>query len=380
MGPNLRLGVSGWRLHGQRTGVGRYLAQLVEQWTAELASEYFDAITLYVPQALNRANISIPERVREKVIESALPMLAWDNMRLGPFARDSVVLYPSFSRPLVTRKASVVVTHDATMRVVPEMFSRRDRLVYDRLYGWSARSATLVITTSGAAQSDIVNAWNVDPDKIRVTHMAAAPTFYPLPATVDRAALRASLVGENTPYFMFVGKISGRRNIPQLLKAFGEFKRHGHPQKILIVGPDYAVAEALRLAADLNVGEHLLTRSYVRDDELNGLYNCADAFVMPSAYENGSLPVFEAQAAGTAVVSVDTAGTREITGGAALLIANLEVRDLVAALTRLATDQRAREELAARGYANSRRFSWKRCATETLAVCAEAADIAGTRR
>ena len=375
MGAGVTLGINGWRLQGQRTGIGRYVASLLQHIDPPSARNSFSRINVYTPAAIDPSGLYLPDTLDTTVLASTLPMIAWDNLRLGPSARESVVLYPSFSKPVITRGASVVVTHDATMRVVPEMFSRRDRLVYDPLYGWSARSATLVITTSQAARDDIVSAWDVDAEKIRVTYMAAVATFRPLPPSVDGAALRSSLLGEDTPYFMFVGKVSGRRNIPQLLTAFGEFKRQRHPQKLLIVGPDYAVAEARRLASELGVGEHLLTRSHVPDDELNGLYNCADAFVMPSVYENGSLPVFEAQAAGTPVISVDTAGTREITGGSALLIPKLDIRDLVAAMSLLASDTAARAKFADRGLVNSRRFSWNKCAAETLSVCREAAQI-----
>ena len=111
------------------------------------------------------------------------------------------------------------------------------------------------------------------------------------------------------------------------------------------------------------------------DDVLNELYNCADAFIMPSAYENGSLPIFEAQATGTPVVAVDTSGTREITGSVALWIPRLEISVLAEALNRIATDQSLRDDLSRRGLENSRHYSWKRCAAETIAICREAAEI-----
>lgn len=367
--------MSGWRLHGQRTGIGRYLLSMVEQLSPELIAGRFSSITIYSPRALSESGIELPPHVANRVLPSRLPMVPWDNLRLGPVAKDDVVLYPSFSRPLVARGATVVTTHDATMRIVPEMFTRRDRLVYDPLYGWSARAATIVLTTSEAAKRDIVREWDVDPAKIRVTPLAAAPAFHPLPADVDRAALRAAMLGADTQYFMFVGKISGRRNLPELLRAYAEFKKAGHPHRILVVGPTYAVEAVKVLAVECGVERDLITRSYVTDDVLNNLYNCADAFIMPSVYENGSLPVFEAQAAGAPVISVGTEGTEEITGGQALLIPRLEVPELVDAMQRIASDESLRGELSRRGLENSKLYSWRRCATETLAACAEAAAI-----
>lgn len=375
MEPGLTLGVSGWRLQGQRTGVGRYLQSLVEQWTPPLVSERFDRVTLYSPRSLEHARIDVPASVQVNVLDSALPMLAWDNIRVGPLAKESVVFYPSYSRPFVTRQATVVTTHDATLRILPEMFSRRDRLMYEWLYGWSARAATLVITTSQAAKRDIVRVWNVDPAKIRVTPLAAAPSFRPLPDREDRDKLRHELLGSGAPYFMFVGKISGRRNLPELLRAFTEFKRGGFPHRMLIVGPAYAIAAVNELSASTGLADDLVTRSFVTDEVLNQLYNCADAFVMPSVYENGSLPVFEAQATGTPVISVATEGTEEITGGSALLIPKLETSHLVEAMTRVASDETLRQDLSRRGLENSRRYSWERCARETLDVCTEAVGL-----
>lgn len=372
----LTLGVSGWRLHGQRTGVGRYLLSIIESLSADVLTGEFSDVNVYTQSRLAAAEVRLPDHVNNIVLESRLPMLPWDNLRLAPSATDAVVLYPSFSRPLIARGATVVVTHDAHVKVVPEMYRRRDRIAYGPLYGWSARKATIVVTTSEATKWDIVREWDVDPAKIRVTYMAASAEFRPLDG-LDQHSARAEMLGEATPYFMFVGKISGRRNIPELLKALAEFRRRGHPHNLLLVGPDYAVDAVRALARTLDVTRYVLTKSFVSDTELNRLYNCADAFIMPSAYENGSLPVFEAQATGTPVISVATEGTREITGDTALLIPQLRVAELVAAMERLATDRDLRNELSRAGLENSRRFSWKRCATETVAACREAARIHG---
>ena len=369
------LGVSGWRLLGQRTGVGRYTLSLVENFSREIVGDLFSEINVYTPASLDQSGITTPEPVHNKVLKSKLPMIAWDNLRLGPTSRDDVVLYPSFSRPLVTRRASVVVTHDATMRIVPELFTRRDRLVYDPLYGWSARAATLVITTSEAAKRDIVREWRVDPEKIRVTPLAASDSFRQLVPIDDREQLRRDKLQIDSPYFMFVGKISGRRNLPELLRAFVEFKKSGYPHKLLVVGPTYAIEQVNALAAETNSTGDLITRSYVTDEMLNLLYNGADAFIMPSAYENGSLPVFEAQATGTPVISVQTEGTEEVSGGAALLIPRLERDLIVEAMKRIASEPELRRELSERGLENSKRYSWRRCARETLEVCREAVEI-----
>lgn len=373
MGSELTLGVSGWRLHGPRTGVARYLLSLLENFTPELIRGRFKGLNLYLPRALE-PGIRLPPSVNERVLASRLPMLMWENSRMAAAARDDVVFYPSFARPLVSRGATVVTTHEAIMKIAPQMFDKRARFVYAPLYGWSARAATLVITTSEAAKRDIVAAWDIDPAKIRVTPLAAARVFEPLPASVDRASMRARIFGDDSPYFLFVGKISGRRNVPDLVRGFLAFKRTtGLPYRLVIAGPDYAMEATRQIAVELGAATHVVTRSNVPDDELNAIYNCAEAFVMPSVYENGSLPVMEAQAAGTPVISVDTEGTRETTGGAALLLPQIDADGLAEAMQQIAVDPALRRDLSARGLANSRQYSWAQCAEQTLAVCEEAA-------
>jgi glycosyltransferase involved in cell wall biosynthesis len=374
MDSELTLGVSGWRLLGQRTGVARYALSILERLTPDVIDGRFRRITVYAPRQLGTAGIHLPGSVSERVLASNLPMLLWDNLYVARKATDDVVFYPSFSRPLVARGATVVTTHEAIMKIIPQMFDKRARFIYAPLYGWSARAATLVITTSQAAKRDIAKAWDIDIAKIRVTPLAAASPFEPLPQSVDRAALRAKMFGDDAPYFLFVGKVSGRRNIPELLRGYQAFKRStGLSHRLVIAGPDYAVQAAQRVADEMRLGADLITRSYVPDEDLNAIYNCADALVMPSVYENGSLPVFEAQAAGTPVISVDTDGTREITGGAALLIPSLSSKEIADALTTVASDATLRSTLSTRGLANARQYSWERCARETTAVCYEAA-------
>src|SRR5207244_3322468 len=105
------------------------------------------------------------------------------------------------------------------------------------------------------------------------------------------------------------------------------------------------------------ISEHVRLCGYVSDEELNLLYNRTEALVMPSVYESSSLPVMEAQAAGAAVVCIDTDGMREITGGAASTFPRLDAGALLAAMVRVVEDEPFRRDIASRGLEHSKRFS-----------------------
>lgn len=369
----MKLGINGWRIHGQRTGVGRYLLNVVRHWTEDAVSG-FAQTTFYVPRPLDRRDVALPGHIDVRVLASNLPMLVWENLRLAPSSHDDVLFCPSYSRPLVSRGRTVVTTHDAVQMIHPELFPTSVRLLYNRWYGWSARHASLVVTDSEAARQDIARCWHVPLERIRVVYLAPHESFRPCHDEAILDQCRRRIVGSSAPFFLFVGKISGRRNLTCLLEAFSLFaKRTVHPHSLLLVGLNPHRVDVEARCAALGVADRVRVCGYVSDEELNGLYNQAEALVMPSVYETVSLPVMEAQAAGAPVVCIDTPGMREITSGAAAMIPKLESRALVDAMVRIVEDRPCRRDITARGLENSKRFSWRRCSHETLAVLREAA-------
>jgi len=369
----LRLGINGWRLCAPHTGVARYLLNVIRHWTPDKTSR-FSEITIYTPRPLDRRAVPLPPNIRERVLGPDWPMIVWENLRLGPVADDDVVFCPSFSRPLVARGRTVVATHDVVYHVRPELFPASVRLFYRRLYDWSDRHAALVITDGEAVKRDIVRHCGIPADKVRVTYLAPAECFAPLRDRAEAEPARTRFVGADVPFFLFVGKMSGRRSLPPLLEAFALFRqRTGLPHRLLLVGLNPNQLDLGALTARLGIGDAVRYSGFVDDEDLNRLYNAAQGFVMPSVYETTSLPVMEAQATGVPVVCIDSDGMREITAGAAIMVARLEPTLIADAMSRLATDSALRDRLRAEGLASAARFSWARCAAETMTVLEDAA-------
>lgn len=367
----MRLGINGWRLQGPRTGVRRYLHNVVRYWTPEVIAGRFSGINCYTPVPLDRQDTPLPDNIQERVLLPHCRMLLWENLCFAPAASDDVIFCPSFSRPLLARGKTVVTTHEASSKDHPELFPLSVRLFYNHLYGWSARHATLVIADSEASRQDIARCWRVPLARIRVVYMASDTHFRPLPA--DPRVADARHLGASTPFFLFVGKMSGRRNIPLLLESFAHFKRHtSFPHRLVLVGLNIHALDLSSFLERFGLAGDVTHRPYVTDEDLNLLYNAADALISPSSYETVCLPVMEAQATATPVICIDTAGMREITGGAAVLMPTLDVKELVEAMSRIASDVNLRRELGDKGLANARRFSWEQTSRDTLAVLEEA--------
>jgi glycosyltransferase involved in cell wall biosynthesis len=312
-----------------------------------------------------------------RVLGRGRQMLVWENTSFARAADEDVAFHPSFSIPLVRRGRTVVTIHDLVTELHPELFSRQQSF-YNRLYRWSARHATLVITDSTASRDDMVRAWGVPESRIRVVYLAPDDIFGPRPGDPAVADAHRRFVGDESPFFLFVGKMSGRRNVPVLLEAFADFKRRsgarqGH--RLVLIGADIHGLDVAGRARALGLGDSLVHHDYVSDDDLPLLYNAAQAYVTPSVYETTSLPALEAQVSRTPVITINTVGMREVTGGAALLIPRLDVREMAIAMERLASDVDTRTRLAEEGARSVARFTWERSAAATLDVLEEAARV-----
>ena len=365
----IQLGVNGWRMQGPRTGVPRYLYNIVRHWTDDVVPKDV-RVTFHAAKPFDDP---LPSNIKVRIRASDSRMLVWENLRLGPSAKDDVLFCPSFSRPVLTRARTVVTLHDAVSALYPHLFPKMQPWLYNPLYGWSGRNATLVITDSEAARDDICNVWRVPESKIRVIYMAPAEHFQAVPDRALVAETCRQITGSDAPYFLFVGKTSGRRNLPLLLDAFALWrKRQARPHRLCLVGPSSSVALREQVAR-LGIGSSVLFSGFQSDENLNLLYNGAQAMVMPSVYETVSLPVLEAQAAGTPVVCIGTAGMLEVSGRAALTIPRLEPTLLADAMDQIADGEALREDLCRRGLLNTAGLSWKKTAKQTLDVLLEAA-------
>lgn len=370
----MRLGINGWRLCAPHTGVARYLLNVVRHWTPDATSR-FTQITIYTPRAIDRRVVPLPDNIRECVLGPAWPMLVWENLRLGPVSRDDVLFCPSYSRPIVARGRTVVATHDVIYHVRPELFSASVRIFYRRLYDWSDRHATAITTLGEAVKREIVEHCGVPPARIHAIHPAPAEIFRPVHDAAALAAARARRVGSDAPFFLFVGKMTGRRSLTRLLEAFALFKqRTGLPHRLVLVGLNPAGVDLDGQGRRLGIAADVVCTGYIDDEELNLLYNSAESFVMPSVYETTSLPIMEAQAAGLPVIGLDTEGLRELTADTALQIPAMEPEALCDAMIRMAREPELRRDLSIRGMQNARRFSWRRCSAETMAVLERAAE------
>lgn len=183
----------------------------------------------------------------------------------------------------------------------------------------------------------------------------------------EQAAVR-SRYGLDKDFLLFVGAITRRKNIRRLLAAFREVSKARDVVLILAGRPGYGAAEELAPIGELGLKDRVRLLGYVAEADLPALYSSAKLFLFPSLYEGFGIPVLEAMACGTPVVTSDCSSLPEVAGGAALLVDPSDIHAIAEAALRLLDDEPLRQDLAARGIERAKQFSWMRTARETLEI------------
>ena len=310
--------------------------------------------TLPEPAAEAGLDLAAVTRHPELVPDGVLPVLlaarsqelrmAWTLprtlRRLG-----AALVHTQYALPYRCPCPAVVTIHDLSFE--HGLMGRRDRLVFERVVPHAARTAARVLTVSERTKRDLVEHYGIPPERVVVTPNGVDPAFHPATQT---AAAR--------PYALAVGAIQERKNQRAALAAARDAGI-----ELVVVGP----VKDERAAAELREGGARL-EGYVEVERLAELYRGAACLVQSSRYEGFGLPVVEAMASGTPVVTVPDPALVEVAGEAAVVVPEAEL----AAGIRRAVEER--DTLAAKGLERARAFTWEAAARATVTAYAEAVD------
>ena len=269
--------------------------------------------------------------------------------------------------PLCTGCPTVLTIHDMTLWLYPGYHYRKRLLTMRPLIPVAARRARAIIAVSESVKADIVRILGVPADKVHVVYSAPSDQFRRLPPDATTAVRRKYALPEQ--FVLYVGTIEPRKNLVRLLEAFASLPNR--PPALVIAGArgwkDQQVFAAVeRLGLQHSV--HYL--GYVPQEELIVLYNLARVLAFPSLYEGCGLPVLEAMACGTPVVTSRRGGLVEMAGDAAEFVDPTSVQSIANGLQRVLTDPYRQADLRENGYAQVRRFSWRATAARTWQIYA----------
>ncbi|HEY1206287.1 MAG: glycosyltransferase family 1 protein [Bryobacteraceae bacterium] len=259
------------------------------------------------------------------------------------------------------RRAKLTTTiHDMTCWLMPELHSKANVTVTRRADANIAKRADGILADSESTRRDAIRILNLDPARIEVVYPGVPEPFFEVTAE-DVHAVRARY-GLERPYALSVGTVEPRKNIPGLLEAWDQLSATTREQYELVVAGPIGWADPATVAKVHST--HYL--GYVGEADLPAITAGATVLVYPSLYEGFGLPVAQAMAAGTAVLTSNVSSLPEIAGDAALLVdprSTAEIRD---GLERLLTSPALRERLGGAGRVRARQFRWEIAARKSL--------------
>jgi glycosyltransferase involved in cell wall biosynthesis len=366
----VNLAINGIRLVGNRFGVGRYIEYLLRSWAT--MDFPFARANLYTPGEINDP-FPLPPFVDHHIIRTRGSNAYWEQVVLPRQRRKEDLLFcPSYVAPLAAR-GKLVVTHLGSYEAIPDAFPLLERTKTRILYRLSARKANVVITVSESSKADIIRFYGIAPEKIRVLPMGVDPKFRPIADPALALRVRQTYFGGDRPFILFVGKLSKRRNIPELIAAFARLKRErrtGHG--LLLIGENSVGQNVRQMTKDLGVEDSVVHKEYENHDTLVNLYNAADLFIYPSSYEGFGMPVLEAMACGVPTVALNNSAFIEFASGA-YLCKDGSVDELYRGMTTVLFSPELQAELRRKGIARARDYGWDEIARKTMNVLAEVA-------
>lgn len=271
--------------------------------------------------------------------------------------------------PVFTTCPTVITIHDMTLWQFPQFHYYKRMISMRPLIPLAARHADAIIAVSRTTKTDIVKILGVPANKVHVIYEAPSTEFRPLHKNEVLETVRRTY---NLPeqFILFVGTLEPRKNLVRLLLAFEKLhKQVGVPHHLVIVGAKgWKTQEIFATLEQLNLEKVVHLLGYIPQNDLPALFNQADVLALPSLYEGFGLPIVEAMASGTAVVTTRCGALGEVAGEAVEYVEPTDVDSIVMGLRHVLMHPEYQQDLSARGLEHVRRFNWKHSTEQTLAV------------
>jgi glycosyltransferase involved in cell wall biosynthesis len=363
----MNVGIDAHTLGSRSAGNESYCLQLLQN----LATADYDSHR-YVVYFTRHDGISDIPAVRHFAFKRIRPTSPFVRIPLSfpiEFKRENLdIFHAQYILPPCCNCRSVVSIHDIIFERFPQFFSTFERYRSKLLVPWSARRADHIITLSHFSKSEIVNAYDIDPDKISVIYEAPRAEFYPRDRE-EAAELLKTKYGIGSPFILYVGRLQARKNILRLVDAFARLANRGVAESLVLVGgKDWLAEKILARVSQLSLAQRVKFTDYIDRADLPLFYSAAELFVFPSLCEGFGIPIVEAMACGVPVVTSSGSSLEEVAGPAAILADPYSMESIASAMERVLGDEALKQALREAGLKRAAMFCGRTKAAQTFAV------------
>jgi glycosyltransferase involved in cell wall biosynthesis len=353
----------------KRTGIEEYSYQVIKHLRTELTGQ---TVFLYVRakkvwrgwrfvSELPIIDFPLPENWSVKALWA--PRF-WTQVRLSLemlLHPPDVLFIPAHTVPLIHPKQTVVTIHGLEYEFCPQAYSWYERWYMRLSIRCSCRWAQTVVCVSENTKHDVMKQYLVPEEKIRVV-FEGYDQKNPHPAS--------HIQNRVLPYLLFIGRLEERKNILRIIEAFEILKQtYQIPHELVLVGkPGYGYEKIRSKIHDFQSNIPICELGYVNEEEKWLLLLGADVFVFPTLYEGFGIPILEAQAAGTPVVTSNTSSLPEVAGDGAVYVNPESAESIAEGVWQVLSDPDVKNAIIGKATQNLSRFGWASCARELRVV------------
>jgi len=344
-------------------GVGRLIYKILDELN-KIKKMGFEITLIYMDEnetLINNKKLKNSFKNIKKLYKPGKNKFIWDYIQLPfylKYERFDVLIYLKNHIPITnvlipSKKINIV--HDLLDLESTVDSNKFVNSIYNKLFfKLSCRLADKVLAISESTKREIINKLNIPPSKINVIELAVDDKFYTLPS--NSPILEKTKKGLNLPdkFILYIGSDVPRKNLEHLASAFKGIMNNV-PHSLILVGKSVK-----GLHKKLAKKEKIQWKGYVSEEELIALYNLADLFVFPSLYEGFGLPILEAQACGTPVLTSNVTSCPEVAGNSAHLVDPYSIDDIKNGMLKIIKNKDYKEKLIKSGFENIKRFSWEK--------------------
>ena len=288
-----------------------------------------------------------------------------------------LVHFPHFNVPLFYRGKFVTTIHDLILIKFPTkrattlgpLLYKIKYLGYKKVIGHAVKKSQSVITVSQYTKKQLADFFKIAVDKIHVTYEASSGVESGQLTMPEKDFLQD--YGISKPFLLYVGNAYPHKNLEGLLKAFRKFSREDGQHQLVLVGKNDYFYNRLKEEADklgLIKNKKVIFFGFASEKQLADLYRLAQAYIFPSFMEGFGLPPLEAMSYGLPVIAANTSCLPEILGQAALYFDPRHTSEMAASIKKILSNSALRDDLREKGYQQVKKYSWEKCAQDTLAV------------
>lgn len=358
----LRIAVDARPLALPMVGITRYTFELLQRLVTDSPHQWF----LYLDRPALHTLPDLPNvHIREgdcRFKATSTLFAQWFFPRWARQDKVDIFWSPRHHLPLLlgSNTKTIVTIHDLVWHFYPETMSTLGRYLEKGLMPPSVRRADRVVSVSQSTASALEDVLGIEPSAVSITPLASS-------FSSDRVAVVES---QAEPYFLFVGTLEPRKNLPRLLQAFAQALSVGLAISTLKIvgGSGWGGIDIADLVREYGLEKNIEVLGRVESKSLKTLYQQAYALVMPSLYEGFGLPLLESMSVGVPVIAANISSMPEVVGEGGLLIDPLSVAAISQALVTISSDKTLYDHLVVAAINQAEQFSWDITAQKTQAA------------